>query len=119
FGRMATTPIRFIASVSNEPEFLFEFGVFLAKPVCEELLQTSILFFKLHQILELVTLGCLPGGLLPLIVGLFRYSCFLDSILSALSPTCLLLDLAELMGPLLFRVCFPRCPDRRGSDRFR
>jgi hypothetical protein len=58
-------------------------------PLGEELLQTRILFFKLHQILEFVTLWYLCGSLLPLIVRLFRYSCFLDGVLEARSPTCL------------------------------
>jgi hypothetical protein len=74
---------------STKPEFLPEFGVFLAEPVSEELLQTRILFFSFHQILELVALWCLPGSPLPPIVRLFSYSCLLDSVLDACSPTCL------------------------------
>lgn len=81
---------------STEPELLLEFGVFLAKPVGEKLLQTDIFFLKFHQIPELVALWRLSGDLLPLVVGLFRYPGFLDSGLDALSTACLLLDLTEL-----------------------
>ena len=104
---------------STKPELLPEFGVFLAQPLGEELLQTRILFFKLHQVLEFVALWYLCGSLLPMIVRLFGYSCFLDSILEARSPTCLVLDIAEFLRPLFCRVNLPSCSHRRGSDSFR
>ncbi|EHK52336.1 hypothetical protein MAXJ12_35981 [Mesorhizobium alhagi CCNWXJ12-2] len=79
---------------SSQPKLFPEFGVFVSEPVGEELLQTGIFFFKLHQILELIALFCVPGSFLPLIVGLFRDSGFLDCGPDALSLSDLLFDRA-------------------------
>ncbi|OWK20550.1 hypothetical protein AJ88_28145 [Mesorhizobium amorphae CCBAU 01583] len=61
----------------------------------------GILFFKLHQILELIALCCLPGSLLPLIVGLFRYSSFLDRVLM-LSPRPICFSISPSFWPRSF-----------------
>ncbi|EHK52364.1 hypothetical protein MAXJ12_35831 [Mesorhizobium alhagi CCNWXJ12-2] len=89
------TPQLWPLTGSSKPKLFPEVGVFLPEPVGEELLQTGILFFKLHQILELIAFW------------------------TAALMSDLLFDLAELLGPLFLRVDFPRCPDDRRSDRFR
>jgi hypothetical protein len=47
-GSVQAPTVRCTLNRSTESEFLPEFGIFLAEPVSEELLQTGILFFKLH-----------------------------------------------------------------------